>query len=161
MGPGIIVLQKKGCLLLWSDSSSLSLHLSSYHNVVVRIICPVSRKPRRITPFLSQKTVHITLHAEGCLWNFFFNGEFTCHYSTESQWWYHGLSLVMMQSIQETVTVNLGSVGPDKLAYGVLSVSVWALVGPTCCKLRNIPMLPPLFPVHWSWCSAPYTTPRS
>lgn len=37
MGPGITVLQEKGCLLLWSDSGSLSLRLSQSHHVAVRV----------------------------------------------------------------------------------------------------------------------------
>lgn len=35
MLPGIIMLQKKGCLL-WPNSGSLSLLLSQHHNVAVR-----------------------------------------------------------------------------------------------------------------------------
>ena len=38
--------------------------------------CPGSWKSRSITPFLSQKTVHITLPPGGCVLNFFFDGEF-------------------------------------------------------------------------------------
>ena len=45
------------------------------------MVCPDSRKFGRITPFLSQKAVHITLPTEGCNLNFFFDGEFTCHHS--------------------------------------------------------------------------------
>ena len=41
------------------------------------IDCPYSRKSRRLTPFLCQKTAHISLPTEGCISNFFFNGEFT------------------------------------------------------------------------------------
>ena len=42
-----------------------------------QMVCLGSRKSRRITPFLLQKTVHITLFTEGCVLNFFFDGEFT------------------------------------------------------------------------------------
>ena len=42
-----------------------------------------SRKSRRITSFLSQKIVHITLPSLGCILNFFFNDEFTSHHSTD------------------------------------------------------------------------------
>ena len=45
------------------------------------IICPGSRKFRWITPFLSQKTVHITWPSEGRILNFFINGKFMCHHS--------------------------------------------------------------------------------
>lgn len=36
MEPGVIVLQEKGCLLLWPDFGCLSLHLSQCHDVAVR-----------------------------------------------------------------------------------------------------------------------------
>jgi len=83
MGPGNIMLQEKGRLLLWSDSGNLSLQLSQRHNVAELMVCPGSRKSRRITPFLSQKTVHITLPNEGSVLNFFFDGEFTCRHSVD------------------------------------------------------------------------------
>jgi len=44
------------------------------------MVCPGSRKSGRITPFLFQKTVHITLLAEGSVLNFFFDGGFICHH---------------------------------------------------------------------------------
>jgi len=37
MGPGVIVLQEKGCLLLWPDSGNLSLQLSQHCDVAVRV----------------------------------------------------------------------------------------------------------------------------
>ena len=37
-----------------------------------------SRKSRRITSFLLQKTVQTTLPSEDCVLNFYFDGEFTC-----------------------------------------------------------------------------------
>jgi hypothetical protein len=37
MGPDIIVLQEKGCLLLWSDHGNSSLQLSQHHDVAVRV----------------------------------------------------------------------------------------------------------------------------
>jgi len=37
MGPDVIMLQERGCLLLWPDSGSLSLQLSQCHDVAVRI----------------------------------------------------------------------------------------------------------------------------
>jgi len=36
-GAGIVALQEKGCLLLWPDSGSLSLHHSQCHDVAVRV----------------------------------------------------------------------------------------------------------------------------
>jgi len=37
MGPGVIALQEKGCLLLWPDSGNSSLQLSQRCNVAVRV----------------------------------------------------------------------------------------------------------------------------
>jgi len=86
MGPGVILLQDEGCLLLCPDSGNSSLQLSERPDAAVRVDgLPDSKNWRRITPFLSQKTVYITLPAEGSVWNFFCNGEFTCHHSTESR----------------------------------------------------------------------------
>ena len=47
------------------------------------MVCLGWRKSRRITPFISQKTVHISLPAEGSILNFFFDGEFTCSHSMD------------------------------------------------------------------------------
>ena len=43
----------------------------------------------------------------------------------------------------------------------IFSIPVWAFMGPIWCKLGDIPVLPPSFPVHWGWYSAPYTIPWS
>jgi len=84
MGSGVIVLQEKGCLLLWPDSGNSSLQLSRRRNVAVRVDdFPGSRKSRMITPFLSLRTVHVTLPTEGRVLNFFFDGKFTCHHCME------------------------------------------------------------------------------
>jgi hypothetical protein len=37
MGPGVVMLQEKGCLLLWPDSGNLSLQLSQHFDVAVRV----------------------------------------------------------------------------------------------------------------------------
>jgi len=37
MGPGVIMLQEKGCLLLWPDCGNLSLQLSPCCDVAVRV----------------------------------------------------------------------------------------------------------------------------
>jgi len=58
-----------------------SLQLSQHHNVVELTVCLSSMKSKRITSFPFQNTVRITLAAEGCILNFFFQGEFTCHHS--------------------------------------------------------------------------------
>jgi hypothetical protein len=84
MEPGVVVLQEKSCLILWPDSGNSRLQLSQRRDVAVRVDgCPGSRKSRKITTFLFQKTVHITLPAEGSVLNFFFDGEFTCRHSID------------------------------------------------------------------------------
>jgi len=37
MGPGVVMLQEKGCLPLWPDSGNSSLQLSQRHDVAVRV----------------------------------------------------------------------------------------------------------------------------
>ena len=37
MGPGVIMLQEKGCLLLWPHSGNSSLQLSQRRDVAVRV----------------------------------------------------------------------------------------------------------------------------
>jgi len=102
------------------------------------------RKSRRITSFLSQETVYNALPAKGCVLNFFFSEEFTHCHSTDclfdcgSQWCLHISSLVMMQSRNCLLQPHIGSIGPDKLACGILSVPVWAFVGPTWHKLCDV-----------------------
>jgi hypothetical protein len=65
---------------------------------------PGSRKSRKITRFLSQRTVHITLPAEVCVLNCYFDGEFICRHSMDclfdsgSKWWHHVSSPMMMRS---------------------------------------------------------------
>ena len=59
--------------LLCPNSGRWNLQFSQCHNVAVR----VDDLSRRITHFLSWKTVHITLPTEGCVLNFLFDGEFT------------------------------------------------------------------------------------
>jgi len=36
-GPGVVMLQEKGCLLLWPDSGNLSLQLNQHRDVEVRV----------------------------------------------------------------------------------------------------------------------------
>lgn len=50
-------------------------------NVVVRVESLRFRKARRITPFLSQKKMHITLPSENYVLNF--DGEFPCRHSMD------------------------------------------------------------------------------
>jgi hypothetical protein len=76
MGPDAIVFQGTGCLILWPDSG-LSFIVAMQRSELM--VCPGSRKSCRMTPFLSQKTAHSTLPADGCVLNFFFDGEFSCH----------------------------------------------------------------------------------
>jgi len=37
MGPGVVVLQEKGCLLLWPESGNSSLQFSQRRDVAVRV----------------------------------------------------------------------------------------------------------------------------
>ena len=37
MGPGVVMLLEKGCLLLWPDSGNSSLQLSQRRDVAVRV----------------------------------------------------------------------------------------------------------------------------
>ena len=83
VGSGVIVLEEKGYLLLWPDSGNSSLQLSVAMLRSELMVWPGSRKSRRITSFLSQKIMHITLPAEGSVLNFFFDGEFTCRHSMD------------------------------------------------------------------------------
>ena len=63
LAPGIM-LQAKACFILWSDYGNLSLF----------------RKSGKIVLFQSPETVRITTPTESCIWNVFFNREFTsCH----------------------------------------------------------------------------------
>ena len=82
--PGIIVLQEKGCLLLWPDSGSSNLQLCQLCNVVVRV-CDVfiSQEIQKNQPFSISIDPHITLFTEGCILIFFFDGDFTCHHSMD------------------------------------------------------------------------------
>jgi len=82
IGPGIITLQEKSCLLLCPDPGNSSLQLCQCRDVAVRVdgLCGF-KKSKKITLFLSQKTFHITLPAEGSV--FFFDGLFTCLHSMD------------------------------------------------------------------------------
>ena len=56
MGPGIITLWEKGCLLLWPSSGSLSLQLSQCRSIVLRAdglsrLLPVARSSKLNTIF--------------------------------------------------------------------------------------------------------------
>lgn len=64
------------------------------------MVCLGSRKYSRITSFLSQQAVHIILSTEGCILNFFCNGEFICCYFMDCRFEMrqHSSSLVMMRS---------------------------------------------------------------
>ena len=106
--------------------------------------CPCSRKSRRLAPFLSQKEVYIIFNHWGlCLVNSPSNRKYitspwtavltpalvvTPHLNTSNA------------AIQEMVTFSLVcSVDPEKLVYSVISVPVWAFVGPNWCKFCDSP----------------------
>ena len=101
---GLALLHCKRKFVIFSD---LTPEVEAFSSVIIAMeqsefmVCLGSRKSRSITPFLFQKTVHVTLPAYGCILNFFFDGEFTCHYSMDChfdsslQWQYHILPLEM------------------------------------------------------------------
>ena len=159
MEPVVTMLQKKGCLLLWPDSGSSSLWLSQHHNVAVRVSgLSRSQKIQGISSFLSQTIVYITLPTEGSVLNFFH--VLPLHGLTF--WLLHvvvTLHIVMSNyATQETLLQTcIGSIGPERLEYGVLSVPVQAFVGPTSLKFCKIQTLPTLFSVHWNWYLSPHT----
>ena len=81
MGSGVVVLQEKGCLLLWPDSGNSSFQLSQRRDVAVRVDGLSGFKEfQKDHPFPIPEEVHITLPVEGSGLNFFFDGEFTCRH---------------------------------------------------------------------------------
>ncbi len=122
-----------------------------------------SRKSIRIIPFPSQKTVHITLPTKDCILNFFFDREFMLLVHGLLFWLWLIVSTPCLGTSNDARNCHLqpqiGSRGPNKLACGVLSVSVWPLVGPTWCKLWDITTSPSSFPTHWKEYSAPTQFP--
>lgn len=94
---------------------------------------------------LSYPIVHISLQTESCVLNLFFGKEFICCRSISS--WLHviltpvhsGNIITSNDAIQEHLQPSLDSACPDKFVYDVLSVSVWAFVGLSLCKLWEIP----------------------
>jgi len=92
---------------------------------------------RRITPFLSQKTVHITLPTEDCILNLLLDEEFTYHHPMDccfysgSQWWCHTSSLIMMQSRKLSTSALYCFSRSWQTCVQCSFCSVWASVGPT------------------------------
>lgn len=133
----------------------VGLQLSQCHDKQSElVVCLDSRKSQKITPFLSPKTVHITLPTDGFVLNFFSDEFPTCHsmdccLDSSSQQWHHVSSPIMMWSCHLQP--------PDKLTHGVLSVCLWAFMGLTQHDLSNIPTLIPLLPMYCSQYSTPYT----
>ena len=131
------------------------------------MVCPGSRQSRRITPFLSQKTVCITLPTEDCILNLLLDEEFTYHhpmdccYYSGSQWWCHTSSLIMMQSRKLSTSALYCFSRSWQTCVQCSFCSVWASVGPIWHKLCDIPTFPPLFPKHWSRYWTPQTVPWS
>ena len=141
MGPRVIMLQEKGCLLFLPDSRSLSLQLGQCCNAVVRIdgLPRVLENSEGSTPFLSQNTVHITVPAEGYVLNFFFMGNLCvanpwttdlilAHSAdiTFHHWWWCDPGNYHLQPC-------IGSVGPNKLAYLFVPVII--------CKIQLAQMI--------------------
>ena len=152
----VIMLQENGCLLLWPDCAGLSLQSCQCRDWGPSDLmdCLGSSKCWRISPFLSQKTVHITLTAESCVLNFFFWRKFSCCHSMHSssfdsvlQWCHHISSLVMM-CCKKLSSWALCGFSCSWQAYTVLSVPVWVLVDSSWCKGWYILMLTLSFRVH-------------
>ena len=77
LGPGIVMLQERVCLLLWPESGSSSLQLSQHHNVAVRAdSLSVFQEIQKDQPLPIKMTGHITLSVMGCVLYFFSDGEF-------------------------------------------------------------------------------------
>ena len=69
--------------------------------------------------------------------------------------------LIIGDNAIHMIQPHICSISPDKLAWSVHSVPVWAFVGPIWHKLCSIPTWSPLFPTHWSQYSVPYVVPWS
>lgn len=89
----IVFKQVWGMVLLYCKRkvvfSNLTLEIWAFSLVNVTVywselmVCLSSRKSRRITPFQSQTTVHISLPTEVCILNLFSEGDFSCHHSMD------------------------------------------------------------------------------
>jgi len=136
---------------------SLRLQPSQLLDIVVRADGSSGfQETQKIAPFLFQKAMPITLPTESCVLNFVFNGELMLPLHRLPFWfwllvvisqWYRKLSpsdsCWFNRSWQTCIRCSFCS-----------SVRFMTLVWH---KLCYIPTLPPLFPMHWSWYSAPYT----
>ena len=124
---------------------------------------PGFKKSRRITPFLFQKPVYITLLSKGFIWNFFIgcgihvttpqNAVLTlaCSGAIMSQRkWFDPWNCQLHPCIH--------SIGPDKLVHSVLSVPLWEFMDPS---VANFVIFQHCYYClqHWSWYSALYTVP--
>ena len=165
MEPGV-VLQEKGRLLLWPVYGNSSLQLSQRRDVAFRVDgLSGFNEIQKDHPFLIPRDSahHFTRWGQRLelflLWGIHMSPlhglpQMTpaCSGDTTSRhrWWCDPGNCHLQPRI--------GSTGPDKLAYSVLYVPVWAFVGPTWHKLCDIPMLPPSLPMHCSQYSAPYSS---
>ena len=130
MGPGIIVLQEKRCLLLWPGSGNSSLLLSQRREVVVGVDGPGSRKSRRSPSSYPKRQCTSLYPLRATSWTFSSMGNSqvatpwtavltpACSGDTTSrhQWWCNPGNCHLQPRI--------GSISPDKLAYSVLYVPV-------------------------------------
>jgi len=107
---GLVLLRCKRKIVFFSG---LSLEAQDFRLVLwsVLMVCPGSRKSKRITPFLTQKTVHITLYTDGCILNLFLHEEFMSPPHGLLVWlWLIVVTPCLITSndvIQETVTFSL------------------------------------------------------
>lgn len=106
------------------------------------MVYPGLRKSRKITPFLTQRTVDSNLHAEGGIWNIFLLENSHCH----SMNWFFSSDIVVTRLFTGwwfdpgtcCLYFCLGSTGSDKLACNVFFIYVWEFVEPTWNKVCNI-----------------------
>ena len=101
------------------------------------MVCWGCRKSKRITHFLSQK--------DSAFWILIRNS----YVATTETAILTTAHFCKLNPGNCHLQPRIGSIYPDKLAYGVISVPVCAFMGAIWHKLRNIPTLPPLFPMHW------------
>jgi len=109
-GLALLCCQEKHCHLLWPDLECSSFQLSQHHDVVFRVEGLFGFQDiQRVTPFLSQKAVHITLPTKDCIFSFICDGN-SCATTPLLFWFWHVAVTPCLVTcndvIQETVTFS-------------------------------------------------------
>lgn len=104
--------------LLQPDSGSLSLQLNQCHDGMARVYLG-SRKSRRITAFLSQKTVRIFYLLRAASWTFSLRNSCSmdCCFDTGSKFWQQISSPVMMGSRKPSLSALRWIPGHNSLIH--------------------------------------------